>query len=229
MPTLNEVAPQLSQLINQTQAEDIAVPSTGEAAQAPTVTDITTLGAKKKKALLLWLKWYRAKSIAHAVAEVQGVLNLANPPSTKQVVDFLRMSPRQLCARLNLSMITLESLLVELAAIRAEVARGEDAWMPAAITPTITSVTLDSPIAGDLTIDGTDFDSWAPKVTTIRITRFGVGSVTLTQAQIAAAGGAVTSSQIVVPGGLLPGAGANTGDQLVVRADGLDSAVFVIG
>jgi hypothetical protein len=139
------------------------------------------------------------------------------------------MSPKQLCLRLNLSPVTLQSLLDELDAIRAEVSRGTDAWMPVAVTPTISAVLVDTPRAGDVTIQGKDLDSWPPKVTTVRFIRPGVGTVTRNQdAILAAPPGAVTSTSIVVAASLLPAGGLKAEDSVQVRADGLDSTTFLV-
>lgn len=228
MPTLSEVAPVLSQVIDQKQAEAMATPDAGALSGPAPVTDITTLGAKKKAALLLWLKWHRAAHIPHAVAEVQNVLNMTHPPTVQQVVEFLRMSPRQLCAKLNLSLPVLQNLIEEMGKIRAEVARGEDKWQPVAVTPTVKEVLCDVPNKDDVTIRGTDFDSRPPKVTAVRFTRKDTGSVVRTQPEIEAAGGKVTPTEIVVPAGLLPAGGVQAGDVVQVRGDGLDSAGYTV-
>lgn len=71
--------------------------------------------------------------------------------------------------------------------------------------PTIAAATIDDPAAGDLTIDGTNFLSTAPDVTTVRAFGAGVGDVTLTQDQIVAASpGAISDIEIIIDSTLLP-------------------------
>lgn len=80
--------------------------------------------------------------------------------------------------------------------------------------PTVTSATLDSPAAGDVTIAGTGLgkesgDSTDPlRSTTVKFT--GDANVTLHQERIEAAGGSVADTEIVVPASLIPGAAAST-------------------
>lgn len=95
------------------------------------------------------------------------------------------------------------------------------------VTPVISSATRGSPGAGDLTIAGTGFLSVSPDVSTVIFAGAGVGSKTLTSAQIlAGAGGTFTGTSIVIDTLLI--AGIQAGDTVRVRADGLLSAVFTI-
>ncbi len=90
------------------------------------------------------------------------------------------------------------------------------------LAPVITGTTLDSPAAGDITIAGLNFLSILPDVTSVTLAGAGVGSVTLTKAQIElVAPGAVTNTSIVIDSTLVPGLQA--GDTVVVHADSQDS------
>lgn len=71
--------------------------------------------------------------------------------------------------------------------------------------PTVTSMQLNLPGAGDITITGTNLTSLAPNLT--RVTLSGTGAVTLTQTQITTGGGTVGASSIVIPAALVPGVG----------------------
>ena len=94
-------------------------------------------------------------------------------------------------------------------------------------TPVITGVTLDSPAAGDVTIDGTGFLSVTPDITSVRLFGAGVGDVTLTQAQIVAVSpGAVGNTQIIIDSTLI--AGLASGDDIIVTADGQASNTFAV-
>lgn len=93
--------------------------------------------------------------------------------------------------------------------------------------PTISAAEIDLPAAGDLTIDGANFLSVLPSVTSVRAFGGGVGDVTLTAAQITAVPpGAVTDTQIIIDSTLLPGLTA--GDEVTVTADGQTSAAETI-
>jgi len=91
--------------------------------------------------------------------------------------------------------------------------------------PVITAVTLNSPAAGDVTIDGTGFLSVDPEITSVRLWGAGVGDVTLTAAQIlAVAPGAVGDTQIIIDATLI--AGLASGDDVAVTADAQVSNTF---
>jgi hypothetical protein len=92
----------------------------------------------------------------------------------------------------------------------------------------ITAATLDLPAAGDITIDGADFDSVLPNVTSVTFDGPGVGApITLTAAQIIAVPpGAVGATQIIVDSTLVPGLA--DGDTIVVTADGKASVAWTI-
>jgi hypothetical protein len=93
--------------------------------------------------------------------------------------------------------------------------------------PVITGVTLDSPAAGDVTIDGTGFLSIDPEVTSVNLSGAGVGDVTLTQAQIEAVSpGAVGGTQIIIDSTLI--AGLASADDVVVTADTQESNIFAV-
>lgn len=92
-------------------------------------------------------------------------------------------------------------------------------------TPVITAAEIDLPAVGDLQVDGTDFLSIAPDVTTVELWGAGVGgtsaapAVTLTAAQIlAVTPGAVGDTQIIIDATLMPSLAA--GDLVRVTADG---------
>lgn len=94
------------------------------------------------------------------------------------------------------------------------------------VLPTIASAVLDGE-TGDLTIDGTGFESTIPNTQTYVVIINGVGLI-LSEQQILAAGGSVTDTQIVVPASLIPGVVA--GDDVSVSANGTtnSSAFFTI-
>jgi len=94
--------------------------------------------------------------------------------------------------------------------------------------PVVTGATLNDPGTGDITIDGTDFDSVLPNITSVTFDGAGVGGpITLTSAQILAAPpGAVGATQIVVDSTLVPGLAPD--DTIVVTADGKTSNTFVV-
>src|SRR6478735_4695737 len=72
--------------------------------------------------------------------------------------------------------------------------------------PVITTATLNSPSAGDVTVVGTGLASVAPEVTTVRFAGTGVGSKTLTLAQITGAGGGSASDTgMVIKASLIAG------------------------
>jgi len=88
--------------------------------------------------------------------------------------------------------------------------------------PVITTATLNSPSAGDVTVVGTGLASVAPEVTTVRFAGTGVGSKTLTLAQITGAGGGSASDTgMVIKASLI--AGLTTGNTMIIRADAKDS------
>lgn len=95
-------------------------------------------------------------------------------------------------------------------------------------SPVITAATLDLPAVGDITIDGADFDSVLPNVTSVTFDGPGVGvPITLTAAQIIAVPpGAVGAAQIIVDSTLVPGLA--DGDTIVVTADGKASVAWTI-
>lgn len=92
------------------------------------------------------------------------------------------------------------------------------------VAPNVTSATLGTPAAGDLTVGGTGFLSTTPEITTVNLWGTGVGgtsiapAITLTVAQIIAVSpGAVTDTSIVIDSTLLPSLA--TGDFVRVNAD----------
>lgn len=93
--------------------------------------------------------------------------------------------------------------------------------------PVISGVVLNSPAAGDVTINGSNFLSVSPEITSVHLFGAGVGDVTLTLAQITAVPpGAVSNTQIIIDSTLIPG--LTTGDDIVVRADAQDSNTFAV-
>ncbi len=94
-------------------------------------------------------------------------------------------------------------------------------------TPVVTGDTIGAPGAGDITITGTGFLSVAPNFTKVRLFGAGVGDVTLTQTQILAApGGAVSDTSIVIDTTLIAGIAA--GDHIIVTADDHASNSFLV-
>ena len=87
--------------------------------------------------------------------------------------------------------------------------------------PTISSATLDSPSAGDVTIAGTGLGNSEISETVCKFT--GDVAKSVNQAQIVAAGGSVSATAVVVPASLIPGA-ATTTTSVQVRVRGRISA-----
>jgi len=91
---------------------------------------------------------------------------------------------------------------------------GSTAFETANTLPTVTSATLDSPSAGDVTIAGTGLGKETGdatnrlRSTTVRFT--GDVTVTLYQERIEGAGGSVSDTTIVIPASLIPGAATTT-------------------
>lgn len=91
---------------------------------------------------------------------------------------------------------------------------GATAFATANTVPTVTSATLGSPTAGDVTIAGTGLgkesgDSTDPlRSTLVKVT--GDVAVTFHQETIENAGGSVTDTAIVIPAALIPGAAVTT-------------------
>jgi hypothetical protein len=82
--------------------------------------------------------------------------------------------------------------------------------------PTITSSTLDSPGAGDVTIAGTGLGHPERNETTVKFT--GDVETVISQQVLEAAGGSVSDTAIVIPASLIPGAATTTtSDQVKVR------------
>ena len=97
------------------------------------------------------------------------------------------------------------------------------------VQPVITSIEVDTPEAGDITINGTNLDSFAPHITRVQVTREGVGDVIRTQAQIEAAPpGEVTPTRIIVDASIIPGGGPQAGDEIRVQADSLVTEPYIV-
>lgn len=64
------------------------------------------------------------------------------------------------------------------------------------VAPTVSTIEIDAPSSGDVTITGTNLTSVNPNITTVVVT--GTGAVTLTQAQIISDGGSVGATSIVI-------------------------------
>lgn len=231
MPTLAENAPDLAPYITEEQAETLVTASAVGPKPAAKITDLAQLSANQRQTLLIWLKWYRSKRVPLEIAALQTLAPgfVGRFPSLAVATRrFLRLGPKVIARYFDLDPSFMASLISQVSALRAEVARGEDAWMPTAVTPVIESVTIDAPRKGDITITGTDFDSYDTKVTRVQVSRPDVGQVNNSQGEIEAAGGSVSPKQIVFPAGLLPAGGAKVGDLVRVRADGLDSVPYKI-
>jgi len=96
-----------------------------------------------------------------------------------------------------------------------EVVEDDGTTTYAATLPTVTSSTLGTPTAGDVTIAGTGLGGEAPE-TQVKFT--GDVVTLLSQARIEAAGGSVSDTAIVIPAALIPGAATTTtSDQVQVR------------
>jgi hypothetical protein len=94
-------------------------------------------------------------------------------------------------------------------------------------SPIITGDTLGAPGAGDVTLAGTSFLSDDGSANTVTFAGAGVGSVTLTRAQVlAGAGGVFTDTAIVVDTLLVPGLLAN--DTATVLANAHTSNTFTL-
>jgi hypothetical protein len=92
------------------------------------------------------------------------------------------------------------------------------------IEPTLTLANLGAPGVGDLTLTGTKFLSVQPDVTTVIIT--GTGAVTLTATQIlAAVGGVVTATSIVIPASLITTVATTTSFAQVLSNEQLTEVV----
>lgn len=91
--------------------------------------------------------------------------------------------------------------------------------------PVTTSVEIDAPGAGQVTITGTGLTSLAPDITQVTIT--GTGAVTLTQTQITGGGGTVSATSIVIPSALIPGVVKNA-TSAQVRADNQTTVTKVL-
>ena len=90
------------------------------------------------------------------------------------------------------------------------------------VAPAVTTAKIAVPSAGDLTLTGTNLTSLAPNLTKVYLT--GAGAVSLTQAQIlAAVGGVVTATSIVIPAALIPGIAATTTTVQVLADDQLST------
>jgi len=139
--------------------------------------------------------------------------------------DWVSFSPTQVASKLSFEIGYLRSLIAQRDAVIAEVrAHGEDAFKA---HPKVTSVVLDVPAAGDMTITGTELASIAGGAGGVEATRPGGGTVQRTVAQITAAGGSVAATEIVVRSGTFPLV-VQAGDQIRVAADGIFSEVWVI-
>lgn len=115
--------------------------------------------------------------------------------------------------------------------VNYEIARGKSLIKAVSFTasdvapPKITGAVIDSPSAGILRITGTGLTSLEPEITRVTIT--GATTVTVTQAQIVAAGGSVSATQIDVPASLLPVITAGT-SVIVVTSDGSSASVNLL-
>lgn len=115
--------------------------------------------------------------------------------------------------------------------VNYEIARGASLITAVSFTesdvtpPKITGAVIDSPSAGILRISGTGLTSLEPEITRVTIT--GATTVTVTQAQIIAAGGSISATQIDVPASLLPVITAGSSVALVT-SDGSSNSVDLL-
>lgn len=128
-----------------------------------------------------------------------------------------------------------ETSRVQLSAVKGKIAKFQQLGMITVatvlpsdlVTPNISGTTRGVPGAGDLTIAGTGFLSVAPDVSTVSFTGAGVGTKTLTSAQIlGGVGGVFTNTSIVIDTLLI--AGITAGDKVTVRSDGRVSNTFTV-
>jgi len=92
-------------------------------------------------------------------------------------------------------------------------------------TPVVTTVELNRPTTGDLTITGTGLTSLTPNTSTVVIT--GTGATTLTQAAIVTAGGSVGATAIVIPAALVTGVVVTASSAKVLADDNYSNIVAV--
>ncbi len=91
--------------------------------------------------------------------------------------------------------------------------------------PTITSATLNSPGAGDLTLVTTKALSVAPNISSVTIT--GSGAKSLTSTQITGGGATFPDTSIVIPAALIPSVAATT-SSISLTADDQTSSPRVV-
>jgi len=93
--------------------------------------------------------------------------------------------------------------------------------------PVVSGTALNSPAAGDVTINGTSFATVLPNISSVRLFGAGVGDVTLTATQILAVPpGAAGDTQIIIDSTLI--AGLASGDSVIVTADDQASNTYVL-
>lgn len=218
MASYEDLAPELSKIVNQAEAEnfaenEIAAPTPAEPVQ---VQDLPEWVIPKLK---LWLKWF-GKQRRPGFAQNDGNAEAGVPSTFK----FLNFSPAEVARRTGMSKPYVLSLLAQVRGVIAEKrAYGDDAFEA---HPDINIVLLDTPSEGDITINGTDLASVAGGVSGVTFNRPGGGNVNRSKAQIEAAGGSVGEFDVIVAAGTIPTALA-AGDEITVTADGHESGAYV--
>lgn len=203
MASYEEIAPELSKLVTQEQAEAFAA---NVLAEAPPVTPktIDDLGEATKAQLRLWLQWFGREK---------------QPANLPHWIDW---SPKRAAKHLGFSLEYIKELRSQRAGIVGEVATYTDDAFKAHAS--ITSLTYED---GDLTIAGKEFLSVAEGAMGVRMHRPEGASATRTKEQIETGEGTYTNTVIVVKAATLPLELLN-GDEFIVVADGLDSPMMAL-
>jgi hypothetical protein len=214
MAGYSDIAPELSKYVSPAAAKAYAE-SLAEA-EPPAAKTLADLEPAVLSKFLNWLQHFRLVKRPRVTAGEEG---------GNATTAYLNYSPKQVAAKTGMTLQYVMARVAERDAVVSEVQTyGDDSFEA---HPTVQSVQLDSPSAGDLTIDGSELASLAGGVGGVGISRPSGGSVSLSEADIVAGGGSVGSSQIVIPAALLPTPPAS-GDEVTVRADGNDSDAFTV-
>jgi hypothetical protein len=198
MATLDTLAPELSQFVDDKTAIEVADRIIAEAvpAKPKTLGDLTP---SLRSDLLKWLRWFGVTKV----------------PS--DLPSWIHHSPAQVAGLTGMSEAYIMQLIAERNAIVAEVGAYADKAFRA--HPRIESLSY---AKGDLTITGVEFLSVAGGAMGVRLFRAPDATTNKTKAQIEAQGGKVTDTSIVVKASSIP-LQLQAGDQVTVVADGLDS------
>ena len=198
MATLDTLAPELSQFVDETAAREVANRIIAEAAPVPTKA-LRDLTPSLRSALLQWLRWFSVTKIPSGLP------------------DWIHHSPAQVAGLTGMSQDYIMQLIAERNAIVAEVgAFANDAFKA---HPRIDSISY---LKGDLTITGVEFLSVAGGAMGVQLFRAPATTINKTKAQIEAQGGTVTDTSIVLKAASIPTV-LQAGDQVTVVADGLKS------